>query len=137
MSKENVEIVRRVYEAARRRDSAAVFALYDAGVVLDNTRLQVPGVGADTVYHGHDGLRTFFRDWHEAWQSIDYDFDELIDAPGDKVVSLVTRRGRGRESGADVELALALAWTIRDGKVVRVVWFSSRDEALRAVGLPE
>ena len=28
-------------------------------------------------------------------------------------------------------------WTIRNGKVVRVVWFPTREEALEAAGLSE
>jgi hypothetical protein len=28
-------------------------------------------------------------------------------------------------------------WTIQDGKVIRVVWFPSREDALVAVGLSE
>lgn len=37
-------------------------------------------------------------------------------------------------SGAEVALTqMAGVWTIRDGKVVRVVWFASREEALEAV----
>jgi ketosteroid isomerase-like protein len=135
MSGENVEIVRRIYDAASRRDSATVLALYDPEVELDNTRLQIVG-GAGGVYRGHDGLRRFFREWHDAWQKIEYDFDELIKA-GEQVISVVTRRGRGRASGADVEWQGALVWTIRQGKVVRVVWFRTREEALEAAGLSE
>jgi len=140
MSQENVEIVRRIYDAAARRDSATIFSLYDPEVELDNSRLQVVGlspIGAETNYRGHDGLRRFFREWHDAWENIDYDFDELVDAGGDYVVSLVTRRGRGRASGAEVELPLALLWTLRDTKAARVEWFPSRNEALEAVGRRE
>ena len=139
MSRENVEIVRRVYDAAARRDAGAVFELYDPEVELDDSRLHiVGGVGAGSdVYRGHDGLRRFFRQWHEAWENIDYDFDELIDAPEEKVIAVVTRRGRGRASGAEVEVPLALVWTVRDGRVLRVVWFPSLDEALEAVGQRE
>ena len=90
------------------------------------------GVG---VHRGHDGLRSFFREWHEAWETIDYDFDDPIDGPGEHVISFVTPRGRGRASGAEVETSLALVWTVRDGTIVRVVWFPSRGEALQAVGL--
>jgi ketosteroid isomerase-like protein len=132
MSEENVEIVRRIYDAAARRDAATVLSLYDPEVELDNSRLQV--VGGEELYHGHEGLRRFFREWHEAWERIDYDYDELIDA-GDQVISVVTRRGRGRASGAEVEVHVALLWTLRDGKVVRVVWFPSRQEALEAAGV--
>jgi ketosteroid isomerase-like protein len=130
VSRENVEIVRRVYEAAARHDSAAVLALYDPQVELDSSRLELVGPGG--VHRGHEGLRRFFREWHEAWENVEYDYDELIDA-GDHVVSVVTRRGRGRASGADVELHVALVWTVRAGQVVRVVWFPSCEEALASI----
>jgi len=39
MSKQNVEIVRRVYDAAVRRDTEVVFELYDKEVELDASRL--------------------------------------------------------------------------------------------------
>jgi ketosteroid isomerase-like protein len=136
MSQENVEIVRQVYDAATRRDAATVLALYDPEVELDNTRLQIVG-GAGGVYHGHDGLRSFFGAWHEAWESTEYDYDELIDAGGEHVISVVTRRARGRASGAEVELRVALVWTLREGKVIRVAWYPTREEALEAAGLEE
>ena len=132
MSEETVEIVRRVYEAAAQRDSETVLALYDPEVELDNTRLGI--VGTVGVYHGHEGLRRFFSIWHEAWESVDYEVEELIDAGDDQVVAVVTRHGRGRSSGADVELHVVLLWTVRVGKVVRVVWFPTREEAMQAAG---
>ncbi len=137
MSKENVEIVRRVYEAAARRDAETVLALYDPEVELDPSRLGVAGFagGVEGIYRGHAGLRSFFHEWHEAWGVIEYDFDELIDAGGEHVISVVTRHARGRASGAEVERPFALAWTVRDGKVVELVWFLTRDEALEAVTL--
>jgi ketosteroid isomerase-like protein len=124
-----------VYEAARRRDAAAVYELYDPGVELDSSRLEIVdsvGAGGD-VYRGHDGLRRFFREWHEAWDRVEYDFDDLLDAGDNHVITLVTRRGRGRVSGAEVERQLALVWTLRDARVVRVEWFPTAEEARRAV----
>jgi ketosteroid isomerase-like protein len=135
MSEENVEIVRQVYEAAARRDTATVLALYDPEVELDATRLGVVG-SAGGIFRGHEGLRSLFRDWHEAWGSIEYDYEELIDA-GEKVISVVTRHARGRASGIDVEQPFALVWTLRESKVVRVVWFLTHAEALEAAGLSE
>lgn len=69
MSRENVEVVRRVYEAAAQRDPAAVHELYDRDVELDNTRIELVG---GRVHRGHEGLRSFFGEWHEAWEEIDY-----------------------------------------------------------------
>ena len=39
MAQENVKVVRQVYEAAARRESASIFALYDPAVELDATRM--------------------------------------------------------------------------------------------------
>ena len=55
MSQENVEVVREVYDAASRHDAERIFALYDADVELDASRLEAawtPG-----IYRGHEGLR--------------------------------------------------------------------------------
>jgi ketosteroid isomerase-like protein len=138
MSQENVEIVRRIYDAAARRDTAVVFSLYDPDVEWDGSQSRWAEVlSTRPHFRGHEELRRFFRQYFEMWETFEDDLQELIDA-GDYVISVVTSRGRGRTSGAEVEWAgNAGVWTIRDGKVVRVVWFSSRKEALKAVGLSE
>jgi ketosteroid isomerase-like protein len=133
MSEENVEIIRRVYDAAAQRDAETVLALYDPEVELDVSRL---GLADLNVYHGHDGVRSLFREWNEIWGKIEYDYEELIDA-GEHVVSVVTRHARGRASGAEVEQPFALVWTLREAKVVRVVWFLTREEALETAELRE
>jgi ketosteroid isomerase-like protein len=56
---------------------------------------------------------------------------ELIDA-GEQVIAVLSVRGRGRVSGIELEYRPAGVWTLRQGKVVRVVWFPTRDEALEA-----
>jgi ketosteroid isomerase-like protein len=81
-------------------------------------------------------LRRFSRAWDEAWESAQDECEELIDA-GEHVISVVDRRGLGRASGIRVDTERAGVWTIRDGKVVRTVWFTSKAEALEAVGLSE
>jgi ketosteroid isomerase-like protein len=137
MSRENVEVVRRVFDAEARRDAATALTLYDPEVEFDTSRGTFADLAGRRLYYGHEGLRTWFRDWYEAWENVQEDVEELIDA-GDHVISVVTIRGRGRASGLEVDLAHQPAvWTIRDGKVVRVVWFQMREEALEAVGLRE
>jgi ketosteroid isomerase-like protein len=146
VSRENVEIVRRqfeafgrrrVYDAAARRDSATVAELFDPGVEWDTSRTAGGLMGPKTVFHGYEGLRAFWREWGAAWETIEDDSpEELIDA-GEHVVSVSIQRARGKASGAEVEWHLTGVWTIRDGKIVRVVWFPTRAEALEAVGLVE
>lgn len=137
MSQEDVEMVRRVYEASARRDTEAVLALYDTDVEWDSSRSPLGRLmGEQGICRGHEGLRKWFREYYEAWDIVN-DYKDLIDA-GEHVVSVATGRARGRASGAEVELAeYAAVWTVRDGKIVRVVWFPSLEEALEAAGLSE
>lgn len=86
------------------------------------------------LYHRHEGLQRWSREWYEAWENIEYDIEELIDA-GEHVIAVLTIRGRGRSSSAEVEFTRhAGLWTIREGKIIRVVWFPRREEALEAAG---
>jgi ketosteroid isomerase-like protein len=110
MSPANVEIVRLLYETVARRDAAAVLDFYDPEDEWDMTRGPLAGFTASAVYRGHEGMQRFFRERFEAWEEIEDHCDEL-------------------------KMTNATLWTIRDGKIVRVVWFGSRDAALEAAGL--
>ncbi len=135
MSKENVEIVRRIWEAADRRDSETALSLYDQDVELDLSGF--PVLAAEkTLYRGHDGLRNLFGEWSAAWADAESELIELIDA-GECVVCIYTYGGHGRRSGLPVEERFAFVSTVRDDKVIRVQWFRQVDEALEAAGLPE
>jgi ketosteroid isomerase-like protein len=138
MSQENVEIVRRAFDAGARRDAATVLKCYDPKVEFDGSRSPFPRlVGGGRVYHGHEGIQSFFRERGEVMENIEDDYEELIDA-GEQVISVVSTRARGRASGIEVELKnYGAVWTIRDGKIVRVVWFETRAEALESAGLQE
>jgi ketosteroid isomerase-like protein len=129
MSEENVEVVRRAFEASKRRDDDEVFPLYDPEVEIES--------GYDgRVYRGLDGVRAFFRDWLEVWDEIDWEAEEWIDA-GDHVIALLRVSGRGKLSGVPVERSEAHLWTLRDGKLLRLKVFDSKDGALEAAGLRE
>jgi len=136
MSRENVEVVRQVFDAVARHDPESVLALYDPAVVFDFSQSPVGDFLGRKVYRGHEGVRGWTRDRYEAWATIEDTYDELIEAGG-QVVSVVTTHGRGRASGVEVDLHHAGVWTLRDGKIVRVAWFFSREEALQTAGLRE
>ena len=136
MSQENVEIVPRVWAAVERGDTEAVLALYDEDVEYDFTRspFQSAGIG-QSAYRGHDALRGLFRERYD-WEQIEDHCRELIEA-NDEVISVVTSRGRGRGSGIEVERTHVGRWSLREGRVVRVRWFGTLDEALAAAGPSE
>jgi ketosteroid isomerase-like protein len=136
MSKENVEIVRRLYEATAQRDGATAFSLYHPEVEYDVSRVGIGNFTTKGTWYGHAGIRRLLDEWNEAWEAVEYELTELIDA-GDKVISVVDARGRGRGSGLEVELRGMPVFTLHEGKVIQVVWFPTREEALKAAGLSE
>ena len=137
MSQENMEIVREVIAASKRGDMNKVFAAYDPSIEWRIGRLTVPITDLEPVYHGHDGIRAFWRTWFEAWDSVSFEYEELIDA-GNIVVTVLSQRMRGRASGVEqVWTSYGQNWTMHAGKVVRVEFFPNRAEALEAAGLRE
>jgi ketosteroid isomerase-like protein len=66
------------------------------------------------------------------------DFDqqtqELIDMD-DKVLVLVRWVGRGKASGAQGEMSMAMVWTVREQAITSIEFFLDRAEALAAAGL--
>jgi len=138
MSRANVELVRRLFDAVASRDTATVLSLYDPDFTWDGSRTRWAEIlQGEAIFEGHEGLRRFSRAYYEMWEDFHDEIQELIDT-GDQIVSVVTTRGRGRASGVDVEWrGNAGVWTIHDARIIRVVWFSSRAEALEAAGLRE
>lgn len=135
MSHENVEIVRRLFEAMRSRDNVTPFELYDSDVVLSSGSRWMSALGFERRYHGHDGVRAFWRYWLDAWEKVDFLGDlELVDA-GNYVLAFNRVILRGRKSGAQVPFELSHLYELRDGRIVHVQLFSERAEALRAAGL--
>jgi ketosteroid isomerase-like protein len=136
MSQENVEVIRRMYEAWLAQDEGAVFDTFDADIEL-NPDLEAAWVGIGQVYRGHAGMRSYMASVYEAFEDYRPEVEELIDV-GDQVLTLAIEHGRGRGSGAGVQAnKTAHVWTLRDGKAVRLDLYQDRDKALKAVGLVE
>jgi ketosteroid isomerase-like protein len=133
MSQENVELVRRAYEAFNRGDPEGMVA--DAAPEFEYVATgAIPGAGG--VYGGTEQFRQFLDRWWGEFHEPRVEVQELIDA-GDQVLASLTFRGRGKQSGVETNWRLWQLWTLRDGKAVRGQGFTSRDEALEAAGLSD
>jgi ketosteroid isomerase-like protein len=135
MSQENVEIMRRYYEAWFRRDPSEMGTL-DPEIEL-HPDPENEWVGLNLVYRGPDGILDYIRTVEEAVEDYHPEVERLIDA-GDKVVTLAIESGRGRGSGAEVQSKrTAHVWTLRDDKAIRLDLYNDRADAFKAVGLEE
>jgi uncharacterized protein len=138
LSQENVEIVRRAYEAFNRGgiDACIREGLWSPEVVWDVTPSGIPGLG---TYRGREEVKRFFEeDWFSTFPFEEWEvkLEEVIDA-GDRVIGMSRQHGRGASSGAMAELELAQVSTLRDGQIVRIDNYLDRAKALEAAGLRE
>jgi ketosteroid isomerase-like protein len=130
MSQANVEIVRASYHALNMGDMTGALAAVDSGIeVFDHDVLD-----AAESYRGLDGLGRWQADWEASWASWRWEPQEFIDA-GDRVVAILRVYAKGRGSGVDVERLDGAVWTLRDGKCIRLDYYGSKAEALKAAGL--
>ena len=133
MSQENVEIVRRGYQALNANGVEAALPFLDPDFQMEIS----PEVGPEPqTVRGHDGVRQWFSAASEVLEVLRIEPDELIDA-GDRVVVPVRIIARGRGSGAESEQRVTQVWTLRDGRSVQMNSYIDRKAALKAVGLSE
>jgi ketosteroid isomerase-like protein len=133
MAQENVEIVRRAYEAFNRRD------LVGATAVFERDAEWVPYLAAleEEIYRGRDAIEEMWREILRHVPDFRIDFVGVVADSSDVAVVEVEFRGTGKASGADIRTSVFQAGSFRDGKVARVQGFRSAAEALEAVGLRE
>jgi ketosteroid isomerase-like protein len=87
-------------------------------------------------FRGHEGVKRLFDGWLEAWEDWALEPEEFIEA-GDAWVVQVRVHGRGKASGVKMEIPYAQVFKLRGRKLVEARDYSTKEEALHAVGLPE
>jgi ketosteroid isomerase-like protein len=138
VSEESVEVVLGVQNAdlARTFRDDATWALGLAYYSPDFEHVSVNRVERPVAHSGVEQFRKAWLKWLKPWETYRQDVDRAIDS-GDRVLLLVTHRGKMKGSNAEVKLTGASLWTVRDGLIVRMESYTDRAEALKAVGLEE
>lgn len=142
MSRENVELVKALLpdpdtDLARlfRDESAFAAAAEGMGHLFHPDLESVPAYrGAESTYTGIEGFREMWLDWLEPWASYHVQVRDIVDL-GDRVLVLIRDRGLRHDTAAEVELISGSIWTVRDGRIARVEFYGSREDALEAAGL--
>jgi ketosteroid isomerase-like protein len=138
MSQENIEAVRRLFAAFQRVDVGNLERRLDEvrEIVDPEVEWIAPphSLLASEEYRGYDGVRRFWTQFLSAWDEYRVQVDELIDA-GDQVVAVMRLSGRTNE--LEVDEARSSLLTLRDGRIVRIEPFASKDDALEAAKLSD
>lgn len=132
MSQENVNVVRRGNDAFLSGDVQTALAALHPQVEWHGT---VGGMDEGRVAIGHTEVVQGFADYLAVWERMDMRAVAYIDAGGEEVVVFHHEVAKGRESGVVVESDSATVNTVRDGLIVRVRSYLTRDQALEAAGL--
>ena len=134
MSQENVEIVRNAFAAFDRGDIEGVLRVCDEDIVITQPP-ELPGISSEQ--HGHRGVLEAFAIWPEQWDDYRIEILRMAAAPGGKVFVTTRTRGRGKQSGVEVDMEFSFVFTIRDAKISEWRLFVEEEQALEAAGLPE
>ncbi len=131
MSQENVELVRQAEEALLRRDRDAWFAIHDEEFEIVPIRDWPEG-----AVRGHEAAWDFHMRILDSFEWVPKGV-ERVAAGADKVLVHLRYDARGVGSGAEVELDQWYVATVREGKILRLQWFTDGVEAREAAGLSE
>ena len=136
MSRENVEIVRRAYDAVTRRpkpDFATVNALYHPDHVLVAGISNVDG----SSFRGAQGFREWLANMNEAFGSVETRIDAVQEIDSDRVLVDAVFSARGRAGGVPIERRTGQVVTVNQGRLMRTEVCPSHEQALEALGLSE
>jgi ketosteroid isomerase-like protein len=129
------EVTLCAYAAWNARDFDAVIAHVHPDVTWSFTGgAQFPGT--DDVYRGHEGVRRFWREFIDPWETIRVEITDTREAK-DTLVVFVNFHGVGTGSGVELTVPFVHLLKFRDRKLFEFRAYADRSEALEAAGLSE
>jgi ketosteroid isomerase-like protein len=134
VSQENVEIVRRAWQAFADDGLDALTEFCDPEINWRAAEGALDDVGE---MQGVEAVRRYLQDWLDTFDNVAVVPEELLDAGDDRVVAVQQMTGRARLSGVETEIRYAVVYTLRGRKIVRGREYFDRTEALKAVGMAE
>ena len=131
MSQENVEVVRRSFDAWNSWDLEALRRIY-----AEDAMVETGITGFGRTFKGEDPIGRWAAEMRETWAEVRWELDRIIESE-DVVVSFYRGIGIGRESGVEVVRDLTGVYRVHDGLIVSERVYLNREEALEAAGLSE
>jgi uncharacterized protein len=135
MSQEHVEVVKRLFDAVRRHDQAAILEAYHPEVVIH----EAASLPYDGEYHGHKGalahVNAFYRTWAGLKPSVSRELPEeaqreyaavFLETTREYVVVFGQNTALAPQSGRKLDVPEAFVFKMRDGKVAES-WMLNQD----------
>ena len=133
MSEENVEIVKRTFDAFATGGVEACLPGFSPEVVI----YPFPEWPQQTEYRGHGGVRAVLAEWMDNFDDFEFHVREVREV-GDSVLLFGETAGRIKGSGVPIRHPFGAVFSsFRDGQIGEGRNFLTWDEALEAAGLSE
>jgi ketosteroid isomerase-like protein len=145
MSREDVELVRRVYEVdgpfwlpMEAHEEAALLGHLFGDLYDEQLEVLMPPdypEGAQ-VYVGRPGMVRLIGLLRDSWTSWRFEAERFIDA-GDSVIVLTRVVAEGEHSGLGAVQETAHVWKVRGGRLSSIQIYRDRAQALEATGVSD
>ena len=120
-----VELTRRAFEAANRRDFDVLMSFFASDAVWE-------GAGLGTTFEGLAAIRGFWEDWFPSYGELGIEQEEILDLGNGVVFAVLIQKARLVGGSGEVRLRYAAVGVWADGLVVRVTNYTDVDEARAA-----
>ena len=131
MPRRHVDTIQIGYDGFNRGDLTEAREILAEDVVWTTTGM-FPGL--EGVYNGREALDEWMDVLRAEWREFDVSLAEVLTEREDAVVVAERLRGRGRESGAEVEMYTYAVYRFNaEGKLTLREAFSTPEEALAAL----
>jgi len=131
LSEHNVDLIRSAFDAYTRGDIDAVLALCAEDILIAQAP-EVIATGVPPEQHGRDGVLEALDLWPNQWDDFQIEIERIVADPGDHVVVATLQRGRGRQSGVEVEAEFFFTFAVRDARIAEWRIFADEGEAVAA-----
>jgi ketosteroid isomerase-like protein len=117
-----VELARRFFEAANKREFDSIPSFYAPDAVLDS-------VGMGASFEGVAAIRGFFEDFIGGYEEFEVEPEEILNYGNGVMLSVALQQGRPVGSSARVQMRFASVAIWVDGVVARQSLYPDIDEA--------
>jgi ketosteroid isomerase-like protein len=129
---EHIELFLRGTDAMNRLDANTLLDMVSEKTVFEPLRAQTEG-----AFVGPEGMRRFLADTAEAFDLFKATYPDIRDLGDGRLLAIGTLRVRGRTSGVESDVPLAVVAEFRDGMLLRFKDYGNTRLALEAAGLAD
>jgi ketosteroid isomerase-like protein len=134
MSQESAERLRWLYTEWAKGNLWALSEIADPGIEWEWAEELASLYGGPGTYRGLEEIGAATLEWLAAWDAYWMTAEEFVEI-GDQVLVTMRLHGRTADTQSVIEQRVTALWALRDGKAVRVRFYTDPLEAQAAAGI--